>query len=441
MHVRSHPALRVFGAAAVAVALVAVVATAAASQQGRGNPPGPELQLGLERLLDGELDRLEGSNVGIITNPTGVNRDLEHVVDLLVAAEDEGGFEVTALYAPEHGIRGGAEAGEHVESYVDERTGLTVWSLYGATQKPTEEMLEDVDLLIFDIQDIGTRFYTYIWTMYYAMEAAHEQDKGFLVLDRPNPLGTAVEGPILDEELSSFVGLRAIPLRHGMTVGELARLFDGEFFDGAVDLDVVEMKGYHPRFFDTWWGQEWVLQSPNMPTQDTAYVYPGMGLMESVNYSEGRGTTKPFEFVGAPWIGDVEATQLADDLNARGLPGVTFRPAFLTPSFSWHDGEMSGGVQVHVTDPHGFESVRTGLHVLDALFAFDETEWRENEPGWAGTCETEDDICCSYRLSGDRDVRLQLDAGVDPDEIVASYADEVEAYTQTADQYRLYQQR
>lgn len=443
MHVKTRPALAAAAAAAVAIALVAAWATDAFSQ-GRGNPRGPQLELGLEQLLDSELDRLEGQRVGIITNPTGVDRDLDHVVDLLVDHEEEGDYEVTGLYAPEHGIRGGAEAGAGIDSYVDERTGLTVWSLYGATQKPTEEMLADVDTLVFDIQDVGTRFYTYIWTMYYAMEAAAEQGKEFVVLDRPNPLGDKVEGPVLDEDLSSFVGLRSIPLRHGMTVGELARLFDGEFIDDDVDLDVVEMKGYHPSFFDTWWDQEWVLQSPNMPTQDTAYVYPGMGLMESVNYSEGRGTTKPFEFVGAPWIGDVEATELADELDGRGLPGVTFRPAFMTPSANWYAGELSGGVQVHVTDPQAFESVRTGLHVLDALFEYDETQWRENDPDFAwynpgALCETADDVCWIDRLSGDKDVRQQLEDGVDPDDIVASYQGEVDDFVETASEYRLYE--
>lgn len=414
-----------------------------AGADGRGEPPGPPVELGIEVLLEKELDRLEGKNVGIITNPTGVTRDLDHIVDELVEREDEGGFEVTALYAPEHGIRGGAEAGVGIDKYIDERTGLPVWSLYGDQQRPDEDMLEGVDTLVFDIQDIGTRFYTYIWTMYYAMDAAGEYDREFLVLDRPNPLGDTMEGPVLDPDLSSFVGLEPIPLRHGMTVGELARYFDGEFIEFDVDLDVVEMNRYRPEFSDTWYGQEWVLQSPNMPTQDTAYVYPGMGLIESVNYSEGRGTTKPFEWIGAPWLGDVEATELADELDSRDLPGVTFRPHFLTPSMSWWEGELSGGVQVHVTEPHEFEPIRTGIHVLDALFEYDETEWRENDPEFAwydpdAPCEDLEDICWIDRLSGDRDVRLQLEDGVHPDDIVESWQDELEEFRERAEAYRLY---
>jgi uncharacterized protein YbbC (DUF1343 family) len=336
-------------------------------------------------------------------------------------------------------------------------------------------MLADVDVLLFDIQDIGARFYTYIWTMYLALEAAADNDKEFVVLDRPNPLGPGMAGPILDPELASFVGLREIPLRHGLTVGELARLFNGEFLDNRADLRVATMRGYRPqgegerqraggrgsqgegerqraggrgsqgegerqraggrgshRGPDVW-RLPWVLPSPNIPTPQAAWVYSGTGLVESVNVSEGRGTTKPFEWVGAPWIDDLSAQDLADDLNGRGLPGVTFRPMFATPTTSKHDGAFSGGVQLHVTDPSVFEPVRTGLHVLDALFAFDETDWREGE-----ACRTPDDICWIDRLSGDRDVRLQLDAGVPPDEIVAGWQDELDAFAQTAKPYRIY---
>lgn len=418
----------------VALLSLAAVSFATATTPGRGNPPGPPLELGLERLVGEHLDWLEGQRVGLITNPTGTTRDLEHAIDLLIAAEDDGGFELTALYGPEHGVRGGAPAGAYVESYVDERTGLPVYSLYGPTQKPSPEMLENVDVLLFDIQDIGARFYTYIWTMYYAMEAAAEQDKGFVVLDRPNPLGDRMDGPILDPALASFVGLREIPLQHGMTVGELAQLFNEELLEEPADLRVATMKGYHPRFFDSWWGLPWVLPSPNIPTHETALVYPGLGLIESVNVSEGRGTTKPFQWFGAPWIDETDAYVLANDLNARGLPGVTFRPMFAQPTASKHAGQFSGGLEVHVTDPSRFEAVRTGLHVLDALFThIEEVDWREG-----ANCRTDAHICWIDRLSGDKDVRLQLDAGVDPDEIVAGWATELADFRELAEPYRLY---
>ncbi|WP_052667566.1 exo-beta-N-acetylmuramidase NamZ family protein [Nitriliruptor alkaliphilus] len=425
---------RLAGILALALLLSLVAVSFATASPGRGNPPGPQLELGLERLVSDRLDLLAGQRVGLITNQTGATRDLEHGIDLLIAAQDDGDFELTALYGPEHGVRGGAPAGAYVPSYTDERTGLPVWSLYGPTQRPTAEMLEDVDVLLFDIQDIGARFYTYIWTMYYAMDAAAEHDKRFIVLDRPNPLGDRMDGPILDPALSSFVGLREIPLQHGMTVGELAHLFNAEFLSDPVDLDVVTMRGYHPRFFESGWDLPWVLPSPNIPTQETAWVYPGLGLIESVNVSEGRGTTKPFQWFGAPWIDETEAYALADDLNQRGLPGVTFRPMFAQPTASKHAGQFSGGLEVHVIDPSRFEAVRVGVHVLDALFShIDEVDWRE------GTgCRTEAHICWIDRLSGDKDVRFQLDAGVDPDEIVDGWRQELADFRELAAPHRLY---
>ncbi|GAA1736101.1 DUF1343 domain-containing protein [Isoptericola hypogeus] len=397
--------------------------------QGRG-----QLELGVERLLD-DPALLEGQRVGLITNPTGVTQDLTSTVDALVAGEEAGGYEVTALYGPEHGVRGGVPAGAYVESYVDERTGLPVYSLYGPTRKPSPEMLEDVDVLLFDIQDIGARFYTYIWTMYYAMEAAAENGKQFVVLDRPNPLGDKADGPILDyPELSSFVGLREIPLQHGMTVGELARYFNGELLETPADLEVVRMSGYRSDDIRTDWDMPWVLPSPNIPTRETALVYPGTGLIESINVSEGRGTTKPFLWFGAPFIDETESYALAEDLNSRGLRGVTFRPMSATPSASKHVGRFSGGIEVHITDAERYESLPVGLHVLDALFTqIDEVDWREGN-----ACRTAADECWIDLLSGSKDVRAQLEAGVDPDTIVAGWDDGLEEFEDEAKPYWLY---
>ncbi|GAA4430318.1 DUF1343 domain-containing protein [Georgenia halophila] len=425
--------------AAVGAALALVVAASSASAQGGrpDTPPGQDrpLELGVEVLLSERLGLLEGQRVGVITNPTGVTSDLTHTVDALIAGEEAGGYDVTALYGPEHGVRGGVPAGEYVESYTDERTGLPVYSLYGETRKPSPEMLEGVDVLVFDIQDIGARYYTYIWTMYYAMQAAAENGKEFVVLDRPNPLGDRMDGPVLEyPELSSFVGLREIPLQHGMTVGELAQLFNGEFLESPVDLEVVEMAGYEPDEIVTDWDLPWVLPSPNIPTRETALVYPGIGLVESINVSEGRGTTKPFHWFGAPFIDETESYALAEDLNSRGLEGVTFRPASATPSSSKHAGEFSGGIEVHVTDAATYEPVPVGLHVLDALFSnIDEVDWREGE-----NCRTADDRCWIDLLSGTKDVRAQLEAGVDPDEIVAGWDEELAAFADRAEPYRLY---
>ncbi|MBF0705516.1 DUF1343 domain-containing protein [Alkalihalobacillus hwajinpoensis] len=337
------------------------VAFADNNGKGHGHDKRKKFKLGVEVLLEDQKELIEGKSVGLITNPTGVDQELNSIVDLL---HNDSDVDLKALYGPEHGVRGSAQAGEYVEYYTDEETGLPVYSLYGSTKKPTPEMLEGIDVLLFDIQDVGTRFYTYIYTMAYAMEAASENDIEFIVLDRPNPLGgEAVEGPVLDDEYASFVGKYEIPLRHGMTVGELASLFNEEFEIGA-DLTVVEMDKWKRDMYYDDTPLEWVLPSPNMPTLDTALAYPGAALIEGTNVSEGRGTTKPFELIGAPFI---NATELAGELNELKLPGVDFRAASFTPSFSKHAGELTHGVQIHVTDKEAFKPVKTGLSLVKTI--------------------------------------------------------------------------
>ncbi len=317
--------------------------------------------LGAEMLMKDEKKLLKGKRVGLITNPTGVDQNLNSVVDLLNNDPD---IQLEALYGPEHGVRGDAQAGQYVDYYIDEVTGLPVYSLYGKTRKPTPEMLENIDVLVFDIQDVGTRFYTYIYTMALAMEAAQEKGIPFIVLDRPNPLGgKKVEGPVLDPKFASFVGQYAIPLRHGMTVGELAKLFNKEFDIGA-DLTVVKMKGWKRNAYFDETGLQFVMPSPNMPTLETALAYPGAALIEGTNVSEGRGTTKPFELIGAPFISSPE---LVTRLNQLDLPGVTFRAASFTPTFSKHSGKLSHGVQIHITDRNKYEPVETGLHIVKTI--------------------------------------------------------------------------
>lgn len=316
---------------------------------------------GIEVLLKEEKNVLSGKKVGLITNPTGIDSKLTSIVDLL---HDDPDINLTALFGPEHGVRGDAQAGASVEYYIDEKTGLPVYSLYGKTKKPTPEMLKDVEVLVFDIQDVGTRYYTYIYTMAYAMEAAKENDIPFIVLDRPNPQGgEMVDGPVLEPEFSSFVGLYPIPLKHGMTVGELATLFNKEFKIGA-DLKVIKMKGWKRDmdYDDT--GLPFVLPSPNMPTVSTTFAYPATGLIEGTNVSEGRGTTKPFELIGAPYI---NGDELAGKLNALRLPGVKFRAASFTPTFSKHAGKLSHGVEIYITDRKEFKAVPTGLHIIKTI--------------------------------------------------------------------------
>ena len=316
---------------------------------------------GVEVLLDDQKELLKGKKVGLITNPTGIDSKLNSIVDLLYNDPD---IELTALFGPEHGVRGDAQAGSYVEFYIDEKTGLPVYSLYGQTKKPTPEMLENVEVLLFDIQDVGTRHYTYIYTMAYAMEAAKENNIPIVVLDRPNPQGgLSVDGPVLEPEAASFIGLYPIPTKHGMTIGELANFFNEEFEIGA-DLTVVKMKGWKRSmdYDDT--GLPFVLPSPNMPTVSTTIVYPATGLIEGTNLSEGRGTTKPFELIGAPYI---NSTDLAAELNSLSLPGVKFRAASFTPTFSKHAGKLSHGVEIYVTDREEFDAIPTGLHIIKTI--------------------------------------------------------------------------
>ncbi|WP_404355082.1 DUF1343 domain-containing protein [Cytobacillus firmus] len=392
---------------------------------GKGKGKKKKFELGVEVLLDEEKDLIEGKKVGLITNPTGVDSNLNSIVDILHNDPD---VELTALYGPEHGVRGSAQAGEYVEYYIDEKTGLPVYSLYGKTKKPTPEMLENIDVLLFDIQDVGTRFYTYIYTMAYAMEAAKENNIPFIVLDRPNPQGgTKVEGPVLDMKYSSFVGNYPISLRHGMTVGELAELFNEEFEIGA-DLTVVKMNGWKRNMYYDDTKLPFVMPSPNMPTLETALVYPGAALIEGTNVSEGRGTTKPFELIGAPFI---NADDLAGHLNGLDLPGVTFRAASFTPSFSKHAGQLSHGIQIHVTHRDAFKPVETGLHIVKAIHDMypEDFEFRaENSAG----------ISFFDNLVGNGWVREAIEEGKTVEEISSKWENELKQFKKTREEYLLY---
>ncbi|WP_237648638.1 exo-beta-N-acetylmuramidase NamZ domain-containing protein [Sediminibacillus terrae] len=391
--------------------------------KGKGNPH--KFRLGVEQLLNEQKDLIEGQKVGLITNPTGVDQDLNSIVDLLHNDPD---VELTALYGPEHGVRGSAQAGDYVEYYIDEQTGLPVYSLYGETRKPTPEMLEDIDVLLFDIQDVGTRFYTYIYTMAYAMEAAAENDLPFIVLDRPNPIsGDKVEGPVLDPEYASFVGNYPIPLRHGMTVGELAKFFNEEYDIGA-DLTVVEMNGWDRDEYYDETPLEFVLPSPNMPTFDTALVYPGAALIEGTNVSEGRGTTKPFQLIGAPFI---NSTELAAALNDLELQGVTFRAASFTPSFSKHSGELSNGVEIHVMDRDKFKPVEAGLHLVKTIHDMYPDDF-------AFRAENSNGVSFFDNLIGNGWIREGIESGRSVDEMKAEWQDELDAFKEVREQYLIY---
>ena len=317
-----------------------------------------KVYLGID-LIDENLSIFEGKRVGLITNATGINSEYKSTIDVLFEKVN-----LVSLFAPEHGIRGSAQAGDTVGFDTDTVTGLPIYSLYGNTKKPTEKMMNDIDILCIDIQDVGARFYTYIYTMAYAMEACKEYNKQFVVFDRPNPVnGVEVEGNILNMEYSSFIGLYPLVHRHGMTIGELAMYFNTEQNIGC-DLTVIKMKNWDRQYYYEDCNLPWVLPSPNMPTVDTAVVYTGTCIFEGTNLSEGRGTTRPFELIGAPFIDSIE---LSNALNALNLKGVYFRPASFTPTTSKHSGKTCYGVQVHVTDRNEFKPVITGITMLDVI--------------------------------------------------------------------------
>ncbi|NGN70482.1 DUF1343 domain-containing protein, partial [Streptomyces sp. A7024] len=285
-----------------------------------------------------------GRKVGVVSNPTGVLRSTAHVVDSMAAQKE---LNIVGVFGPEHGFRGSAQAGEAEPETIDPRTGLTVYDAYGADAAKLAQLFTKAgaDTIVFDIQDVGVRFYTYIWTMYNAMVAARSIGASFLVLDRPNPIGRRADGALMTAEFTSGVGQELIIQQHGMSVGELARYFNGELLPkegdgGKVKLDVVPVRGWDPRTFAQDAGLPWVPPSPNMPTPDTAGVYAGTGYFEGTNLSEGRGTTRPFELIGGPYLD----YHYSDRLNALKLPGVTFREAYFVPTFSKHQGKTCAGV-------------------------------------------------------------------------------------------------
>jgi uncharacterized protein YbbC (DUF1343 family) len=338
---------------------LAGMATLSAVQPVNAQPlPPARVTLGDEIFLDERWREIRGRSVGVITNQTGVTSRLVSIVDEI---RRNPAIPLRAIYAPEHGFRGDRSAGAYVPSYTDQATGLPVYSLYGPTRRPTAEMLDGVDVLLFDIQDVGSRAYTFISTMAYAMQSAKQLGKEFWVLDRPNPVGGAiVEGPVLEPAYESFIGLYPIAMRHGMTVGELARLFNAHFGIGA-DLRVVPMRGYTREMLWPETGLQWVQSSPNIPTWQTTFPYLCTGLIDSAGVNGGVGTTKPFFYAGMVGIdGDV----LASRLNARDLPGVYFRPASWSPIAGFWEGRELTGVELVIFEPHTFLAVRTAVEIL-----------------------------------------------------------------------------
>ncbi len=323
------------------------------------------VKLGIERI--GEyLNLFSGKRVGLITNPTGMTSDFRSSIEVLKEKTN-----LVALFSPEHGVRGNIQAGEKLETYFDPESGCIVHSLYGQTRRPTQEMMDGIDILCMDIQDAGSRFYTYIYTMAYAMAACKEYDKEFVIFDRPNPVNAKdFEGNILDLEYRSFVGYYPIVQRHGLTIAELAKMFNEEYEIGC-KLHPILMKNYKREMYYEDTLLPWVMPSPNLPTPLSAIVYNATCIFEGTNVSEGRGTTAPFQYVGAPWI---NPTDYAEKLNSYKLPGVHFRPLYFTPVFSKNEKKLCGGVEVHVLDKKKFKAVKVGwlmLYVVRRMYPND----------------------------------------------------------------------
>ncbi|MEY2228627.1 exo-beta-N-acetylmuramidase NamZ domain-containing protein [Streptomyces sp. BF23-19] len=389
---------------------------------GGATAAGGRVRTGFERLAADGYAVLAGQKVGVVTNPTGITADARHLVDVLHADER---VDLVAVFGPEHGFRGTAQAGDSEGASRDPATGLPVYDTYGKSGQKLADVFTTagIDTVVFDIQDVGARFYTYIWTLYDCMRAAALAGKAVVVLDRPNPVGgRRAAGPVLERPYASFVGREPIALAHGMTAAELARLFNGEFLtDRPVELRTVAMSGWRRESFFGETGLPWVPPSPNMPTPDTALAYAGTCLFEGTNLSEGRGTTTPFEVIGAEGID----RRWAEAANGLGLAGVWFREAYFTPTFSKHVGKVCGGVRLLVHDREAFDPVRAGIGLLiTARRVWSGFGWRADH--WID------------RLTGSDRVRTLVDAGADVDEVAGDWAAGLARFGAVREEYLLY---
>lgn len=384
---------------------------------------------GLEGLLDRISRGSVGGRVGLVSNPASVDAKLTHAADRLANAP---GVTLAALFGPQHGFRSDLQDNMIETPHVDDRARrVPVYSLYSETREPTAEMLKGLDFLVIDLQDIGTRIYTYVYTMANCLRACARHGVRAIVCDRPNPIGGArLEGPMLRDGWTSFVGQFPILMRHGMTIGELARLFNEHFEIGA-ELEVIPMEGWRREMYYDQTRLPWVMPSPNMPTLDSAIVFPGAVLFEGTNISEGRGTTRTFELIGAPWI---DGERLAEAMNRRNLPGVHFRPVFFEPTFQKHAQKTCGGCQIHVLDRASFQPVASGVTLME--------EFRRQDPGRFGwkppPYEYEHERLAIDLLFGSDALRQGLEAGRSADQISASWDADVRAFQPTRERYLLY---
>jgi uncharacterized protein YbbC (DUF1343 family) len=382
--------------------------------------------LGSDVLFDARL--LRGRTVGVVCHPASIDAQFRHVTDRLESA----GVKLGAIFGPQHGYQADLQENMIESPHADDRRrNIPVHSLYSETREPTAQMLEGLDALVIDLQDVGTRIYTYIYTMANCLTAARRHGLPVVVCDRPNPIsGGVIEGPMLETGFESFVGQYPIPMRHGLTIGELARLFNDHFGIGA-KLEMVAMRGWtRDQYFDST-GLTWVMPSPNIPTLDSAVVYPGTVLLEGTNISEGRGTTRPFELVGAPWA---DADRISAELNARDLPGVRFRPATFEPTFHKHAQTTCGGFQIHVTDRAAFRPVETGVTIIEAFRRADPDAFRWRDPPY----EYEYTRRPIDILYGSSHLRERLEAGDTAQEIAADWPAPIEDFVRARQRFLSY---
>ncbi|HLR04298.1 MAG TPA: DUF1343 domain-containing protein [Pyrinomonadaceae bacterium] len=387
------------------------------------------IKLGVERLLTEKIDLLRGARVGLVCNQASVDHGLRHVADLLHQHPD---IKLTTLFGPQHGIRGDVQDNMIETAHAaDRKTGLPIYSLYSETREPTEEMLRDVDIIVVDLQGVGCRIYTFVYTMANCMRAAKKFGKKVIACDRPNPIGgIQVAGNLLDPAFTSFVGQFPIPTRSGMTDVELGRLFNAEFGIDC-DFEAVPMSGWSRELWYDDTDGPWVLPSPNIPTVDTAGVFPGTVHLEGTQMSEGRGTTRPFELVGAPYI---NAEDFAAALSSLGLPGVYFRSCVFVPTFQKHGGQACGGVQIHVLDRQTFEPVITGIAIVKTAFDMYREHFRWKDPPY----EYEYDRNPFDLIAGTSAVREAIERGDSLEQIESSWRRPLKEFMAIREKFLLY---
>ena len=382
--------------------------------------------LGVDNFFQSYLHLVKDKRVGLLTNPSGVNASMKTTSDLLYEHDE---INLTALYGPEHGIRGAIHAGDHVHDEIDMKTNLPLYSLYGKSRKPTPEMLKMIDVMLVDIQDIGLRAYTYIYTMANVMKAAAENGKRVVILDRPNPIGgIRVEGNLVEKEFESFVGLYPIPYRHGMTIGELALLFNSEFQINC-QLDIVPMKGWQREMYWENTGLNWIPTSPHIPHWQSVLFCAATGMFgELGTLSEGVGYTSPFELVGAPWI---DGRLFAEYLNNMNIAGVYFRPLYFRPYYLHYQGQICQGVQLHITDYSEFHPYSTGLHIMQTHMKLYPDHDLFSKP---------DRVKMFDKVVGTDKIRKSLQRAIPVDEIVKSWQTELNEFNKTREKYLLYRE-